>query len=165
MSDLFDVRGGTMVLANPVLTGISGAATTFSYTSTPAFSLKGRLYTGDAASGAATPDVDANTAEAFVPLTNGDQCLFVFGWLADGTTVVAQGPVVRTADVVNKSSALAFPAIPDTVCPYAYFSVANANATAWLFSTGLWNASDLTVGTVVNVCMLPTQPLTAASAA
>lgn len=162
--DLFDIRGGTATLAKAVLTGLSGTAKTISYTGNPKFMIGGRLYTGDTCSGGTLLTTDATTGDAFVSLANGEQCLFVFGWNAAGEWIVSQGPVVKTADVVNKSAALAFPSIPSTMCPFAYVSIANANATAWLFATGNWDASDLTVGTVIDCTLLPEQPLTAASA-
>jgi hypothetical protein len=163
MSDLFDVRGGTVCLANAALTGLSGTAKTISYTGNPAFAISGRLYTGDTCSGGALATTDATTGEAFVSLANGETCPFVFGWNAAGEWIVSQGDVVNTADVVNTSSALNFPAIPATMCPFAYVSMKHANATAFLFATGNWDQTGLTIGTVVNCMLLPTQPLTTQS--
>ena len=164
MSDLFDVRGGTITLAKAILTGLSGTAKTISYTGNPLFALGGRLYTGDTCSGGSLQTTDFLTGDAFLPLANGKQCLFVFGWESDGTWEVIQGPIVNTADVINTADTLRFPSIPDTFCPFAYVSIKNANATSWLFATGNWDASDLTVGTVIDCSLLIPQPLTDASA-
>lgn len=161
MSDLLDVRGGTMTLANAALTGLSGTAKTISYTGNPAFTINGRLYTGDTCSGGALVTTDATTGDAFLTLENGYTCLFVFGWNAAGEWIVSQGPIVATADVTNGAAALEFPSIPATMCPFAYVSMKHANATGFLFATGNWDQSGLTIGTVVNCSLLPTQPLTA----
>ena len=143
------------------MTGLSGTAKTISYTGNPAFAIGGKLYTGDSCSGGSLNTTDITTGEAFVALANGETCVFVFGWEADGTWEVAQGPVVLTADVVNESAVLDFPSIPSTVVPFAYVSIKHANATPFLFATGNWDQSGLTVGTVINCMLLPTQPLTA----
>lgn len=164
--DTFDNRGLNANMASAVLTGLSGAATTISTTGTPAYILGGKFLAATNQSGGATPTTDIATGAVFKSLANGKQCIFVFGWDSSAPTVasVAQGPIVNTADVVNKAAALDFPSIPSTFVPFAYVSIANANATAWLFGTNNWNATSLTIGTVENVFQLPEQPLTAASA-
>lgn len=161
MSDLLDVRGGTQCLASAVLTGLSGTAKTISYTGNPAFCIDGKLYTGDTCSGGALETTDDTTGEAFVNLENGETCVFVFTWNSDGTWHVSQGPVVNTADVTNGAKAIEFPSIPADACPFAYVSMKHANATAFLFGTGNWDQTGLTIGTVINCNRLPAQPLTA----
>ena len=164
--DLFDIRGGTMNLATTALTGLSGAATTVSTTGTPAYMLKGVLKASTNQSGGATPTTDITTGAAFVPLTTGKGCVFVFGWDSSAPTVfkVAQGKVVNTADVTNGSAAYEFPSIPATFCPVAYVTISYVGSSTWTFGTSNWNATTTTIGTVVNIGLLPTQPLTAASA-
>jgi len=162
MSDLHDVRGGTTHFTSAAL-AVAGADTQYDTTGTQTYSIQGLIYTVAAKSAVEVPDVDGNTNAAFTALANGKQCVFVFCWNAAGNAVVCQGPIENTADVVANSEALHFPQIPDNACPFAYFTVANANATPWLFGTGLWNASNLTIGTVRNVAWLPARPLTAAS--
>ena len=159
MSDLQDVRGGNITLANAALTGLSGAAKTISYTGNPAFALGGKLLTGDTCSGGSLATTDIATSEAFLPLANGEACLFVFGWNAAGEWKVAQGPIVDYADLVNGAAALDFPVIPDTIVPFAYVPIRNADATDFLFATSNWDTTP-TIGTVVNVALLPTQPIT-----
>lgn len=165
MSDLFDPRALTMTLINGSLTGLSGAAKTISYTSNPTFLINGRFYTGDTCSGGALETLDEFTGEAYNSMVNGQGSLFVFTWDTAGEWHVCQGPVVKTADVANGSAAYAFPSIPANQCPFAYVTISNAHATTtWTFGTDNWNAATPTIGTVVNCSMLPTQPLTAASA-
>ena len=161
--DLFDIRGGTINLTASALT-LTAGQTYYSTTGTQTFAINGRLYTTAADTNVQVPDTDTNDAAAFTTLANGESCIFVFGWLASGEMGVVQGAIVSTADVVDRAAALDWPSIPATLCPFAYATFANANATSWLFGTGLWDATDLTVGTVVNVALLPTQPLITTSA-
>jgi hypothetical protein len=162
MSDLFDVRSGTAHFTNAAL-AISGAASTYSTTGTQTYTIRGELYTVAAKSAVATPTLDGMTGVAFLPVTNGKQCIFAFMWNAAGTLVVTQGKLVNTADVVNGSESLALPNVPETACPFAAVSIANANATAWQFGVGLWNAANLTLGTVRAFGWMPAKPYTAAT--
>lgn len=169
--DLFDIRGGNMNLASTVLTGLSGAATTVSTTSTPAYMYRGKLLASTNQSSGATPTTDITTGAAFVALAGataalGQGCVFVFGWDASAPTVfsVAQGKVVKTQDVVNGAAVYAFPNIPDTFVPVAYVTIDYVGSTSWTFGTSNWNAATVTIGTVVNIALLPTKPLTAVSA-
>ncbi len=163
--DLFDIRGGNICLANAALTGLSGTAKTISYTGNPAFAIGGSLYTGDTCSGGALETTDDTTGDPFVSMVNGEMCLFVFTLNSDGTWHVSQGPVVDSADVTNGAAALEFPRIPDDAVPFAYVSIKNAHATTtWTFGTDNWDDATLTIGTVINCMLLPTQPLTAATA-
>jgi hypothetical protein len=166
MSDLFDIRSGTMNLATAALTGLSGGATTISTTGTPAYMLNGKLLAATAQSGGATPTTDIATGAAFIPLATGKGCVFVFGWDSSAPTVasVAQGKVVNAADVTNKSATYDFPQIPATFCPFAYVTISYVGSGTWTFGTSNWNATTATIGTVINCALLPNQPLTAASA-
>ena len=166
MADLFDIRGGTMNLATTALTGLSGGATTGSTTGTPAYMLKGVIKASTNQSGGATPTTDISTGDAFVALATGEGCLFVFGWDSSASTVfsVAQGKVVKAADVTNGAAAYEFPSIPDTFCPTDYVTISYVGASTWTFGTSNWNATTATIGTVIHIGILPTQPLTAASA-
>lgn len=155
------MRGGNICLNKVTLAGLSGAATTFSTTGTTTFAIGGAAYTKTAISSGATPTTDANTGAAFTPLQTGKKCMFVFGLDASGNTKVAQGPIVNTSDVSNGAAAVQFPEIPDTMCPIGYVEVSHANATAWTFGTSNWNATGVTIGTPVDVILLPTSPLTA----
>lgn len=169
--DLFDIRGGTMNLASTALTGLSGSAKTVSTTSTPAYMLNGVIKASTNQSGGATPTTDIATGAAFVALTGataalGEGCVFVFGWDSSAPTVfsVAQGPVVKTQDVVNGAAVYAFPTIPDTFCPTDYVTINYVGSTSWTFGTDNWDASTVSIGTVIHIGLLPTRPLTAVTA-
>ena len=169
--DLFDIRQITMNRDSTALTGLSGGATTVSTTSTPSYYYKGKIIASTNQSSGATPTTDIATGKAFLPhsattLAASTGCVYVFGWDASAPTVfsVAQGPLVKTADVVNGAAAYAFPSIPDTFVPVAYVTIDFYGATPWVFGTGNWNASTTAIGTVINCALLPAQPLTAVSA-
>ena len=165
-----DVRGVfNQCLTGAGLAGMDGAATTYTMAGDGAatgvqFTIGGRLYYAADVGATATPTVDIVDGAAFEALDTGEGCVFVFCLDSGGTLRVAQGPVVKAADVVNKSAAYAFPSIPDTVCQIAYRTISYVGSSTWTFGTSNWNASTTTLGTVVNCSVLPTQPLTAASA-
>jgi len=166
--DNFDLRQITMNRDSTVLTGLSGTATTVSTTSTPSYYLNGKITASTNQSSGATPTTDIVTGAAFKPLTGttaalGTGCVFVFGWDSSAPTVfsVAQGKVVKTLDVVNGAAAYEFPSIPKTFCPVAYVTIGYIGSTLWLFGTSNWDATTVTIGTVINCAMLPRQPLTA----
>lgn len=171
MSSPYDLRNITMNRDSAALTGLSGGATTVGTTSTPSYYLNGKIIASTNQSSGATPTLDITTGAAFVPLSGttaalGTGCVFVFGWDSSASTVfsVAQGPVVKTQDVVNKSAVYAFPGIPDTFCPVAFVTIDYVGSSTWTFGTSNWNATTATIGTVINCALLPNQPLTAVTA-
>ncbi|CAB4145032.1 hypothetical protein UFOVP891_45 [uncultured Caudovirales phage] len=152
-------NGTTISHTNPALTR-TGAETVHDTTVSLVFDIGGKKYTKTAITDGVTPTTDANSGATFDALANLYSCIFVWGINAAGTIVVAKGPAVLTADVTNASAALKFPPIPDTMCPFAYHTVAHANATAFQFGTSNWNATGVTLGTVIPVGQLPNRPLT-----
>lgn len=166
MSNPFDLRSISMNRDSAVLTGLSGGATTISTTSTPSYYLNGKILASTNQSAGATPTTDAKTGAAFLPLATGKGCLFVFGWDSRAPTVayVCQGRIVNAADVANGAAGYEFPGIPDTFVPFAYVTISYVGSSTWLFGTSNWNATTATIGTVINCALLPSRPLTAASA-
>lgn len=169
--DAFDLRSISMNRDSTVLTGLSGAATTVSTTSTPSYYYRGKIIASTNQASGATPTTDIATGAAFKALSGattaaGQGCVFVFGWDASAPTVfsVAQGKIVKTQDVVNGAAAYEFPSIPDTFVPVAYVTIDYVGASTWTFGTNNWNATTVTIGTVINCALLPTRPLTAPSA-
>lgn len=172
--DLFDIRGGTFATNKAGLAGLTTGISTYTTTATGAndglnFAINGKAYYTADKTATATPTVDIATGVAFLPLTGttaalGKGCVFVFCFDKDGTLRVAQGAIVKTQDVVNKSATYKFPAIPDTVCPFAYVTVDYVGATSWIFGTSVWDATTTTLGTAIDCLILPTAPLTAVSA-
>lgn len=156
--------GGNAVFITPALTGLSGGATTYS-SSAFGFAVKGILYAKALVSGGATPTTDGVTAAAFVTQLPSKACCYVWAINLSGTVQVIQGPVVAYTDSTANSTRCPFPFIPDTSTPFAYSVIKTASNTAaagWILGTSNWNATGVTVDTVVNVHHLPaSDPLTA----
>jgi len=154
--------GQSAVLSNPALTGISGAATTYSFSAFDA-AFRGIVITVAADSGLESPDLDAVTGLAFLPLAANTGCIFLWLIASDGATVaVAQSRIADLDTQGNfKWDAPNFPPVPTTAAgleyiPFAYVVAKNTGA-AWTFGTTVWNAAGLGVS-VKNVMELPDRP-------
>jgi hypothetical protein len=89
-------------------------------------------------------------------------CVFVFGLDRAGNVRVAQGRVVQITDTTTGSTPLPLPILPDWFTPFAYVTAKLVSATpaSWVFGSGFWNATGLTLGTPVDIAVLPpTDPL------
>lgn len=155
--------GSTMCTTLAGLTGLSGAATTYSTAAlTLQYSIGGKAYAKAQVSGGTTPVVDYADGLAYTPLTVGTACVFVWGFDKDGTIRVVQGQVVPFTDTTAASTATPFPVMPDGIAPFAYsvIQAAPANATTpyagsgWLLGTSNHNVTGITI-TVTNVHTLP----------
>lgn len=154
----FDLQGLNAVLGNAGLTGLSGAATTYS-TSAVTTSVRGKASTRGAVSGGASPTTDGNSGLPMT-LTANKGCVFV--WTTDagasGAIRVYQSRVLDLDSAGNFLSGQApeFPNIPDTTVAFAYV-VARAGSTlsgTWTHGSSNWNATGLTLA-VQNVTVLP----------
>lgn len=147
--------GLTAALSNAALTGLSGAATTHSY-SAFLISNRGILKSVAANSGVATPTLDANTGVAFLPLTANKGCIFL--WMVNNseTDAVAQSAIQDLDAQGNFTWAVtAFPAIKDGYVPYAYAVIkAGSGASSWTHGVSNWNATGITI-TVINISTVP----------
>lgn len=145
--------------AGAALTGLSGAATTYS-SSVFGFILKGRAYQKALVSGGTTPTTDGSTAAAMT-LTANKARAFVWGVNSGGTVSVYAGPIVDYVDTTAGAVACPLPAIPSTVCPFAVHTVQAGATTSgtWTFGSSDWNATGITVGTVQNLGQLPVAPI------
>lgn len=155
-------QGGNGCYVTAGLTGLSGAASTYSTSATTLqFSVNGKMFTKAQVSGGASPTTDANTAAAMTLVAN-QAAVFVWGLNAAGTVIVAKGPTVAWTDTTAGSTVLPFPPLPDTFTPIAYHNVQAGAATVgtWTFGSSNWNATGITLPVVVNVCDLPPSPAT-----
>lgn len=149
----------------------AGTTTTFSTTGATLYSIKGKAYTTSAAANAATPTTDALTGDAFVQVPLGYGSVFVFCY--DGTSATAataikvvQGSIeildngASTDGTAGFARAVpAFPAIPDTLCPFGYLIVkVGSGGTAFTFGTSNLASVSSVVKTFVNVMTLPARP-------
>jgi hypothetical protein len=154
--------------AGAALTGLSGAATTYSF-SIFGYTINGIAYRQAIASGAATPTTDASagTAAALALAINQSR-VYVWGVNAAGTVQVFAGPAVTWPNSSGTATGapipLQFPAVPSTTACIAYVVISNgSNGAAFAHGTTNWNATGITVGTVVNLAgwlpaLLPTTP-------
>jgi len=155
-----DAKNVTQATSLAGLTGLSGAATTYSTAAlTLQYAIKGLAYAKAQVSGGATPTTDAVTAAAFVALAASQACVFVFCFDSAGAIKVAQGKPQAWTDTSARSVATPFPVLPDTLCPFAYAVIQNGSTgSAWTFGTSNWNATGVGTITPVNVQMLPSAP-------
>lgn len=147
--------GLTLVTVNPLLTGLSGAATTHSY-SAFTIALRGVLANIAANSGVATPTLDVNTGVASLPLAASQGCLYVWMVKADATDGIAQS-TIKNLDANGNFiwDSPVFPAIPADYVPYAYIVVKNSAAgSAWAIGVQNWNATGISIVTK-NIAVLP----------
>lgn len=153
------IRGGNFMLTKAGITGLSGAATTFSTGGTVTYANNGQAYTKTAFSSAASPTADAVTA-ALLTLKDKKKCIFVWCLDVAGAAKVVQGKQVLTTDVANGAAAVEFPEIPDTLTPFAYVEIANASGADFSLGTTNWNTASITITTPVDVIILPPAPVT-----
>ncbi len=168
--------GGNLCLSKAGLTGISGAATTYSTGATAiTYSVGGKIpATKSQVSGGTTPTTDVVTGAAFKPIQKNQGTVFVFTLDASGNVGVAQGslPVSPTTtgtqtnvdDNGNWSSPPQFPALPDTLTAIGYVVVRATSSyagTGFLFGSANWNTTGINCSTPQDVVALPAVPQTA----
>ena len=169
------IFGGNVALSSAGVTGLSGAATTFSTGATAVtYAIGGKLLSKAQVSGAASPTTDVLTGAAFKAIGKNQGCAFVFTLDASGNYGVAQGPLPVQAgttgaptnvdDSGNWTAAPQFPAIPDTLTPVAYTLIRGQStlaAAGFIYGTSNWNATGVVITTPQNVMALPATPQTA----
>ncbi len=157
------LQGMTGPVGKAGLTGISGAATTYS-TAAAGFSyaVRGKAATKAQVSGGATPTTDAYTGAA-ITLTANKARSVVWMVNAAGTVRVAAGPIVDLDSGGAYMDAPVFPNIDENIdCPFAYtlHKAGSTTVGTWTFGSSNWNATGLT-HTVVDVIFgLPDRPQT-----
>ena len=123
--------GGTFVATKAGLTGISGAATTYSTgAAAQEYCINGKAYSKAQVSGGTTPTTDKITGAAFKGLVAGKKSVFVFTLNAAGTVGVAQGSV----EAIDTPQ---FPTLPDTEAPFAYVIVTAGSTTVGTWTFGI----------------------------
>lgn len=153
---------GTLCLAKAGLTGLSGAATTFTTGVAVLYSLLGKAFSKAAVAGGATPTTDAVTGKAITILAGFGTVIL---WCLDaaGNVKLVQGSVeVLSADSNNFNVAPPqFPLLDDTLCPIAY-SVHRVAAGSAAFTIGVsqWAQAGST-HTAQDIITIPGRPQTA----
>lgn len=161
--DLFPPRN--MLLCYAAITGVAATAAT-TYSATPvgtgaaiSYSIAGKTYTKATITGGASPTTDGITAAAFPALAANSGSVFVLALDAAGNVKGYQGSVESLDASGSFMVAPQFPAIPDTVAPFAYIVVkAGSTASAWTFGASNWNATGITSASQA-ICELPKRPV------
>lgn len=143
------VAGMTLGLGPLTLSGLTGAATSYSSVATN-YAINGRCSTFAAQTTVAFPTTDLNTGVQFAGLVAANTgTVFVVG-VKFGATVLSalQGSVEALDAAGNFTTRIpTFPSIPDNFVPLAYF-VAKAGSTfvaaAWYPGTTNWNTTGMT---------------------
>jgi hypothetical protein len=145
--------------AGAALTGLSGAATTYS-SSAFGYALNGDAFAKALVSGGATPTTDSNTGVAFKAQAINTACAYVWAVNAAGTVLLYQGPIVSWTDTTASSTPCPLPAIPGNVTSFAAHTVQNgATGSSFTIGTSNWNQTGITAPTVRNLCQLRNTPL------
>ena len=156
--------GGNLCFVSAGLTGLSGAATTFSTGATTLqYTNQGKLLTKAQVSGGATPTTDGVTGTIMTLVAN-QACALLWCLDASGNVKVVKGPTVAWTDTSANSTKVELPSIQPTLTPIAY-SVVKAGSTTvgtWQVGVSNWNATGIVVDTPVNLSSIPAVvPLTA----
>lgn len=138
-----------------------GTTTTTSFTANPlAYAINGKHLTKATVTNGATPTTDVNTGAAFPSVAANKGTVLVFGYNAAGTLQVAQGSIEDLDASGNFLQAPEFPAIPDGMCPYAYFIVqVGSTGSAWVCGSSNFAGPPTGVTfTIVDIAELPNRP-------
>lgn len=162
-----DINGVNMCLGKAGLTGLSGAATTYTTGAAVVYSIYGKAYSKAAVAGGASPVVDGVTGNA-ITLTAGKGTVVVWALDAAGTVKAMQGSI-EDLDSANafRFAAPQFPNLPDTLTPFAYSVHKAGSATSaaplvgtFTFGVSNWSTTGMT-HTVTDVIVLPHRPQSA----
>ena len=112
----------------------------------------------------ASPTTDAATGAAFVPLTDNQATVLVWGITLGGAIALCQGSIEATQVGVTTTAgaflkAPQFPNLPDDFCPIAYNLVRTApSASDFTPGTSSWTATGITCSVAKNISVLPARP-------
>jgi len=137
------LAGVNMTLGFSNLTGLSGAATTFTTSIFP-YTLRGKAYSNPAVAGGATPTTDFLNGLPITLLAGQGRAVL---WCVDaaGTERVVAGPVVPLDAAGAFIDPPQLPSVPDTLCPFAYslHRAGPSTVGTWTFGVSNWNATGL----------------------
>jgi hypothetical protein len=150
--------GGNFVTTKAGLTGISGAATTYTTGNAQVAALGGKAIAKAAVSGGTTPTTDGVTGSAMT-LTAGYGTVLLWCLDSSGTVKLVKGTTEALDSSGNFVNAPQFPALPDTLVPFAYTVHKAGSTLSGTFTVGSsnWNTTGMT-HTVVDILAVPTRP-------
>lgn len=158
--------GGNIVLAKAGITGLSGAAITFTTANAILYALTGKAFSKAAVAGGVTPIADAVTG---LPITvapgKGTNVLWCLD--AAGNVKCVQGSTELLDQAGNFQFAVPqFAGVPDTLVPFAYSihkaggatsATPLAAGTVWTFGVSNWNTVGMT-HSAQDILMVPNRP-------
>lgn len=154
--------GLNFCLGKAGLTGLSGAATTFTTANAFNFSINGKAFAKAAVAGGATPNVDFITGLPIILSATALQGKgTVVVWCVDAGGVVRA--VQGTTENIDASgnfltAAPQFPAFADNLTVFAYsIHKAAAGAAPFTFGVSVWNLAGLS-HTLADLITLPSRP-------
>jgi hypothetical protein len=159
--------GGNFCLSKAGITGLSGAATTFTTANAVVYSIAGKAFSKTAVAGGATPTVDGVTGNP-ITLTAGKGTGVLWCLDAAGAVKAVQGSV-ETLDASGnfQFAAPSFPSLPDTLTAFAYsiHKAGRADSAAPLvgtftFGSSNWNTTGMT-HSAADLIALPNRPQSA----
>jgi hypothetical protein len=159
--------GGNFCLSKSGITGISGAATTFTTGNAITYAINGKALSKAAVTGGATPAVDGVTG-AQITLKPGFGTVVVWALDAAGNVKAVQGSTEAIGIAGTfQFAAPSFPSLADDLTPFAYsvHKAAGAGSVAPLvgtftFGVSNWNTTGMT-HTATDVIALPNRPQSA----
>lgn len=149
----------TMASNSGLLTG-TGGETVYDTTVIIEYAIGGKAYRKAAVTDGVTPTTDGTTGSAMTVTANYGTVV-VWALNSSGTVSCYKG----TTESLDSSGAFInapqFPAVPDTVCPFAYTVIKGGSTVSgtWTFGSSNWNATGITA-THTNVFTLPGRPQT-----
>ena len=153
-----NIIGGNLVLSKAGLTGLSGAATTYTIGAAITYALYGKLLSKGTVAGGASPTTDGVTNNAItVKPGYGTNVVWVLD--ASGNVKCVQGSNELLDAAGNfQFAAPQFPNLPDTLLPFAYSIIKNlASGTLFTFGVSNWNQTGITV-TANDIMAIPNRP-------
>lgn len=157
---------GAVASAGAALTGLSGAATTYS-AAIFSFSINNQAYNKTISTTVASPTTDGVTATAAqLGLSINQARCYVWGVNAAGTVAVFGGQAVAWPNASGTATGAPVvcpdPTPPSTFALFARHTVANgSNGAAFVFGTTNWNATGVNISTIQNLAGgIPPTPLT-----
>ncbi len=153
-----NLNARNFVTSKAGLTGLSGAATTFTTAAAIVFCLLGKAFSKAAVAGGATPVVDFITNLAITLVANTGTAVL---WCVDaaGNIRCVKGSTEALDASGNFINAPQLPIVPDTLAPFAY-SIHKAGATTvgtWTFGVSNWNATGMT-HSAADIMFIPSRP-------
>jgi hypothetical protein len=157
MTQANELFGTNITVGKAGLTGITGAATTYS-TSAVVYSIRGKAYSKAAVSAGSTPDIDYET-KAPIVIASGFGTVVVWAFDPAGTVRAYKGSTVELGTDGNFIVPPQFPELDNDATAFAYTVHKKTGTGPWTFGVSNWNAAGA-AHFIQDVVVLPDRPQT-----